>query len=776
MTTQEKVKEKKRYAGVTIALVGNPNVGKSTLFNGVTGARQAVINAPGTTVEVKAGTWRNLGARVLDLPGAYSLIPNSPDEKVVADTLAGAPAPAHVGAYSRADALGAHDDAPADAPTSEHGGRRGQADQHVDLVLAILDGGALTRSLYLVAQLAQTGYPVAAVVHMADVAADNGIKVNPSVISRELGIPVMVFDPRKRSQYAQLDRFVEQAILEPRRVSGIDADPSAPGYNARAATNPLAICRLSDADERDLLAQTSCGGGSACGCGHERASGLDLEQLGSGPACGCGHERASSLDLGPTHTADSRCSSDAELERATRLFGWVDRVESAINEHTERTDTHGPSRSDRVDKVLLNPVVGPIVFLAVMWLLFKLAGEWVGPVQDYFDGLFSSTDEGAISLANGVSWLLGAVGLGGTWVDSLLVGGLCTGLGVVASFVPLMFTIFAALSILEDSGYMARAAFLADRLMRRIGLDGRVVLPLIMGFGCNLPSLAAARTLPSPAQRLVTVLITPYTSCAARLTIYLMIAKIFFPDTAGTVVFSLYLVSITLVVLGAWVLKFFFTKNDAQSPLMLILPAYQVPRALVLLRQALSRSWIFVKGAGKIIVVMTMVVWLLGAIPMGSGASGKSFADPELPMEDSAYGQVAKVLEPAFEPAGFGDWHMAGALMTGFVAKETVVSSIVASYNMDPEAAGDAEDNGDDLGELPDLLSATFTETAGEGYQGLAAIAFLVFVLAYTPCLATVAEQARLIGGKRTTAAVIAQLVIAWALAVGIFQIGKLFL
>ncbi|MCI7305735.1 MAG: iron transporter, partial [Trueperella sp.] len=215
---------------------------------------------------------------------------------------------------------------------------------------------------------------------------------------------------------------------------------------------------------------------------------------------------------------------------------------------------------------------------------------------------------------------------------------------------------------------------------------------------------------------------------------------------------------------------------DAQSPLMLILPAYQVPRALVLLRQALSRSWIFVKGAGKIIVVMTMVVWLLGAIPMGSGASGKSFADPELPMEDSAYGQVAKVLEPAFEPAGFGDWHMAGALMTGFVAKETVVSSIVASYNMDPEAAGDAEDNGDDLGELPDLLTATFTQTAGEGYQALAAIAFLVFVLAYTPCLATVAEQARLIGGKRTTAAVIAQLVIAWALAVGIFQIGKLFL
>ncbi|OFS67745.1 FeoB small GTPase domain-containing protein [Trueperella sp. HMSC08H06] len=261
MTVQEKVKENKRYAGVTIALVGNPNVGKSTLFNGVTGARQAVINAPGTTVEVKAGTWRSLGARVLDLPGAYSLIPNSPDEKVVADTLAGP---------------GRDAAAPAD---HGHHGHRGPLDQDVNLVLAVLDGGALTRSLYLVAQLAQTGYPVAAVIHMADVAADNGIKIDPSVVSRELGIPVMIFDPRKRGQYAQLDRFVEQAILEPRRVSGLDADPTAPGYNARAAANPLASCRLSDVDERDLLAQTSCGGGAACGCGHDKASSLELDDV-----------------------------------------------------------------------------------------------------------------------------------------------------------------------------------------------------------------------------------------------------------------------------------------------------------------------------------------------------------------------------------------------------------------------------------------------------------------------------------------------------------------
>lgn len=817
MTTQPTTRTrrtKRPCEGTTIALVGNPNVGKSTLFNGVTGARQAVMNAPGTTVEVQVGTWKNVGATILDLPGTYSLVPNSPDEKVVADTLSSATVNSLTGGC-------------------------------LDLVLAVLDGGALTRSLYLVAQLAQTGYPLAAIISMADVAADNGITINPSAISRELGIPVLVFDPRKSKDYPQLDRFIEQAIREPKRVSGIDPDPTAPGYSEFASAARVSDCRISDIDSRDLLAQTTCpcegcnkndavssagngrsagsgsqagtrasagtaspaGTGSSDGAGSPAGTGTPAGPASSGPIpleiggltsnpetgtqkrtpapttnCGCGHSATAGLDLGesygtaaPAQPTDHDPQSTGELQRAATLFSWVDRVESAITENVQNAEPR-PSRSDRVDHVLLNPFAGPLVFLALMWLLFKLAGEWIGPIQDLFDSLFTNTEPGAISLANGVGWLLSATGLSGTWLDSLLINGLVTGLGVVASFVPLMFTIFAALSILEDSGYMARAAFLADRLMRRIGLDGRVVLPLIMGFGCNLPSLAAARTLPSASQRLVTVLITPYTSCAARLTIYLMIAKIFFPNTAGTVVFGMYVVSLVLVVVAAWVLKQFITKHDAEAPLMLILPAYQVPRILVLLRHAVQRSWIFIKGAGKIIVAMTMVVWLLGAIPMGQGAEGKAFADPELAMEHSAYGQAAKLLEPVFEPAGFGDWHMTGALMTGFVAKETVVSSIVTSYNMDPAAAGDAEDNGDNLGVLPDLLSESFTETAGEGYQGLAAIAFLVFVLAYTPCMATVAEQARLIGGRKTAIAVVVQLAVAWALAVGIFQIGKLFL
>lgn len=728
--------------GRTIALVGNPNVGKSTLFNAVTGSKQDTVNAPGTTVEVTSGRWRTLGARVLDLPGTYSLVPASPDEKVVSDTLAGVPG-------SLTD------------PATNH---------PVDLVVAVLDGGSLTRSLYLLGQIAQTGLAVCAVITMADVAEANGQRLDSEELSDALGIPVLLFDAREKSGYSDLDAMVGAALEARPHIRGLNSGPAAPGYPAAAIHAHAETCTCGH-DHPDA----SVGGEADSESAHSDPADLNSAHSNSADAasampstCSCGHSPVSSLDLDATLTSDS-----ADLDRASELFSWVESVERKLHGETAPTDV-GETRSDKADRVLLNPVVGPIVFLAIMWFLFKVAGEWIGPIQDWFDALFSSTQPGAFSLANGITWLLGALGWDASWLESLLVGGLATGLGVVASFIPLILVIFVAISILEDSGYMARAAFLGDRLMRKIGLDGRVILPLIMGFGCNVPALSATRSLPNSTQRLITVLITPYTSCAARLTIYLMIGKIFFPNQAGTVVFSLYLISVLFVIGAAWVLKHVFRNDSDASPLMLVLPAYQVPRVALLLQNAARRTWQFVKSAGKIIVIMTMVVWALGAIPAGAGAQGKSFADPTLAMEDSVYGQIAKGLEPVFEPAGFGDWHMTGALMTGFVAKETVVSSIVTSYNMDPAAAGDAESNGDNLGVLPELLTTTFTQTAGAPYMGLAAYAFMVFVLSYTPCLATVAEQARLIGGKRTAIAVGVQLVVAWVVAVAIFQIGKL--
>lgn len=689
----------------TIALVGNPNVGKSTLFNRVTGLRQDVINAPGTTVQLTSGTWKSLGVTLLDLPGTYSLIPQSPDEQVVVDALTTPDHPTHATSTDSTPCTcgkcGSVKDNSPDETVS--------APENVDLVLAILDGSSLTRSLYLLGQIGQRGLPVAAVMTMNDVAEADGITLDIERLREALDIPLLAFNPRNSRNYDELDSFVSAALENPSYLAGIG---SVDDDSAQSAEN-----------------------------------------------------------------------TDA-TESAAQLFSWVSSVEERLDYSPLSTSLNKPSYSDKVDRFLLHPIFGSLVFLGVIFVLFKIAGQWIGFIQDFFDALFASTEPGTFSLANGIAWLLERAGWENTWFASLLIDGLCTGLGVVASFFPLMFIIYIALTVLEDSGYMARVAFLGDRLMRKIGLDGRVILPLIMGFGCNLPSLAAARTLPSHTQRLVTVLITPYTSCAARLTIYLMIARIFFPDNAGTVVFAMYVFSIVLIVGGAWILKHFITRGEQHAPLMLVLPAYHLPSLPHLLRTTWQRAWSFVTGAGKIIVAMTLVVWLLGAIPVGASpvedADGTThsarFADPDLPMEESLYGRIAQGLEPVFAPTGFGEWHTMGALITGFVAKETVVSSIVTSYNLEPEAAGDAEDNGENLGSLPRLVNASFTKSAGAGYESLAAFAFLVFVLAYTPCMATVAEQAKIIGGKKTLIAVGVQLAVAWLLAVGIFQIGRLFL
>lgn len=805
----------------TIALVGNPNVGKSTLFNRLTGSHQRTVNSPGTTVDVTTGTWRELGATLIDLPGTYSLVPSSPDEAVVTRTLetgadtfipasaraaaslvsASAPAGARPAADAHATADASRDSRagvlthlitrprrrqPASCCTPEGGDTTGA----IDLIIAVLDGTSLTRSLYLLAQIGQAGYPVVAVVTMTDVVSADELP-SAHALTTVLQIPVVFADPRRSDAVPAVAHAVRAGLRRQPHLSGLLADPAAPGTptphtgsgdgaggRANATSDARSVAGTDEAAalERATILFTWVEEAE------RRARRADAQARDAAPLDGSSATSLDGADYGVVQTdaipgAHPEAHAHPDLGPATApSAARPATTQGTAGSTTAPAPTHPryrPSASDRVDRILLHPLSGTAVFLGIMWLLFQLAGTWVGPIQDWADGLFSATDEGAWSLANGVTWVLAEVGWTGTWVESLLVGGICAGLGVVASFVPLMLVIYAALSLLEDSGYMARAAFLGDRLMRKIGLDGRVILPLIMGFGCNVPALAATKNLPDRRQRLITVLVTPYTSCAARLTIYLMIAKIFFTQHAGTVVFGMYLLSILMVVLGAAIAQRIIPGRATPGPLLLVLPPYQVPRLLITLRTACQRSWVFVRGAGKLILLMTVLVWLMSAIPM---RGGHSFADADLPMEDSLYGATAQVLEPVFAPTGFGEWHMTGALMTGFVAKETVVSSIVTSYNMDPAAAGNAEDNGDDLGELPALLTNSLTESAGVGRQGLAAFAFLVFVLTYTPCLATVAEQARQIGGRRTTIAVVAQLVAAWLLATAIFQIGGLLL
>jgi ferrous iron transport protein B len=693
-----------RSVVLRVLLVGGPNVGKSTLFNALTGARQHTTNAPGTTVDLATGSWRTVPAGVrgsaegpvtervvVDLPGTYSLLARSSDEEVTADAVRGLAQSLREGSKQPA------------------------------VVVVVMDACALPRSLYLFAQVAQTGVPLVVALTMLDLTApasdSQGAAIEPEVLASalaaSLGVPVVPVHARSRAAggMGNLAAAVDDIAARPRAVTGI---PRASEPCARA---------------------TVCSGS------------------GSGTAPGGMSPRMDLADL------------DHELVHAQILFGWVEQVVEEVTTRLAESGVeavagsvgpgHRSTPSDRVDRVLLNPWTGVPAFLAVVWLLFELTTKVAAPLQ----GLIGQCVNGP--LASGVTWALGLVGLGDGWVQGLLVDGLLVGVGTVLTFLPVMAIMFAALGVLEDSGYLARAAFVADRAMRSLGLDGRALLPLIIGFGCNLPALAATRILPHARQRLLTGLLIPLTSCSARLTVYVLLASAFFPAHAGTVIFAMYVISVLLVLGAGLVLRRTVFRDVRAEPLILVLPPYQRPHLRTLAMSVRLRVGSFVMRAGKIIVVTMCVVWALMAVPVPGGHTVG-----QAPVADSLYASVASGIAPMLTPAGFGNDHAAAALMTGFVAKEVVVGSFAQSYAVaKPADAARA-------GSLGGQLRESFEQSSG-GHGGPAALAFMVFVLAYTPCVAALAEQRRLFGWRSTVSALGAQLAGAWLLAVLVFQVGS---
>jgi len=617
----------------SVLLIGNPNVGKSTLFNALTGARQRAVNAPGTTLEIAVGTWHLDGAKVgvADLPGAFSLDSRSLEERAVAEALAEA----------------------------EHG----------TVALVVLDATALPRSLYLLAQVIDSGRPVIGVLTMMDIARSRGLSLDVDELAAATGISVIAVDPRRRL--------------------GLDALATT---LAAALAAPVAV----------------------------------------------------------PHAVPAAVAGEADVER---WFSWVESVTDAMPPQTPRRMT----ATDRIDRVMLHPWVGVPVFLLVMWGLFELSTTVAGPLIS----AIASFAEGPV--ADSVSSGLGYLGAGGGWFEGLMIDGVLTGLGVVLSFVPLLALVFLALGVLDGSGYLARAAVVADRAMRVIGLDGRAVLPLMIGFGCNVPALEATRVLPRARQRLVAGLLVPYTSCAARLPVYLLLAAAFFPQQAGTVIFGLYLASVFLVAIGG--LAFRRILGDAapadRESLILVLPPYQRPDMRTLGHSIVARLRGFVSEAGKVIIIALVAMWALAAIPVRGGH------DPaEVPIVDSALGVGAEAIAPVLAPMGLDDWHIAAALASGLVAKEVAVGALASSYAVD--------ENDDGAGaELSDRLRDTLAETSG-GHPRVAALAFMVFALAYVPCLATVGQMRRSLGRRWTTIGVGVQLIVAWVLGTLVFQVGRL--
>jgi ferrous iron transport protein B len=340
--------------------------------------------------------------------------------------------------------------------------------------------------------------------------------------------------------------------------------------------------------------------------------------------------------------------------------------------------------------------------------------------------------------------------------------GLIAGVGQVLAFVPLMAVMFVLLSVLEDSGYLARAAFVVDRLMRLIGLPGRAFLPLIVGFGCNVPAIAGTRILADRRQRLLTGLLIPLVSCSARLTVFVLVAGVFFGSAAGTVVFAMYVLSVVLVILVGLLLRRTLFRDMADEPLVLDLPPYHLPAPRVIGAQSWLKLKAFLKTASGIIVATVSLVWLLASIPLGGHGT---FGDTSI--DHSVFGAVARAAAPAFAPAGFGDWHASAALITGFVAKEAVVSTVAQTYSMSEPADSRRP------GELGASLRQTFHRTS-RGHPVPAVLAFMVFLLAYTPCMTTVAAQRAELGGRLTAFGIGLQLTLAWLLAVGVFQVGRI--
>ncbi|MDK8661876.1 ferrous iron transport protein B [Corynebacterium accolens] len=441
-------------------------------------------------------------------------------------------------------------------------------------------------------------------------------------------------------------------------------------------------------------------------------------------------------------------------------FAALDAAEKAAVHRVEV----GETLTQRVDRVVLHPVVGPLLFLAVMWAVFFITTTVAGPMQDGLEDLIT----GPVSDAARAG--LEAIGLDHWLITGLLVDGLIGGVGMVLTFAPLLALMFLCLAVLEDSGYMARAAVVTDRVMRSIGLPGKAFIPIVVGYGCNVPAISATRVLGDVRHRILTCLLIPFTSCSARLIVFMMLAQVFFPDHAGSAVFGMYVLSIALVVAVGLALRKTVWRAMPSEALVIDLPSYQLPT----FKLSLSIMWVRLKGflhtAGGIIVATVVVIWLLMSIPV---TGGHSFDEEAVPPEDSAYGAVSKAISPAFAPAGFDSWSLTGPLVTGFVAKETLISTWAQTYAVDDVTDADPEEQAESS--LADHIRSDFD--AASGGHGLAAVwAYMVFLLAYTPCVATVAAQRREIGWKWTLIGFALQLVTAWVLAVGVFQVLRLFL
>lgn len=490
----------------------------------------------------------------------------------------------------------------------------------------------------------------------------------------------------------------------------------------------------------------------------------------------------------------ARFDDDADTLIADRRYTWINDL---VRQTVERPSQPTTSLTDHIDRIVTSRLFGIPIFLFAMWATLKVTADVSAPFLDWADAVISGP------ITRWAQGLLALFGLGGTWLESLAVDGIIAGVGGVLVFVPVLVSLYTVLAILEDSGYMARAAFVMDRLMNALGLHGKSFLPMLVGFGCTVPALYATRTLENRQDRILTALLVPFMSCGARLPVYLLFAAVFFPAASGNIVFAMYLLGILMAIAVGLTLKHTAFRGKPAPTFVMELPPYRLPSLKSIWVHVREHTGGFVRKAGGVIVVVSILLWLTMAIPVGGEGT---FADTRI--DHSLFAGLASVVAPALQPLGFGSWEASGALVSGFVAKEVVVSTLAQIYNPAAEEGEEALPTfGEDLmaigtgfvdasvqtvkalplivgidlrqaseEEQTDLMAAIGSgfERISGGHGALAALAFMVFVLIYTPCMAAVTAERQEFGRGVMWASILGQTGLAWLMAFVIFQGGLL--
>ncbi len=667
---------------ITIAIAGNPNCGKTCLFNNLTGAHQKVANWPGVTVEQKTGSfvYQDKEFEVVDLPGTYSLSAYSIEEIVVEKYVCETPP---------------------------------------DLIINIVDATNLERHLVLTAEMLEMGVPMVIALNMMDEAKDLGLNIDIDMMSKMLDVMVVPTVARRNKGTVELLNKIVQLINSP-KVPSVTIDYGQEIEQAISSLIPL----LPDIDTK-------------------LSKHIRVVMLLSG-------RHTLPEDTGTPELRRNVEKTRTKLERTFaekienvfdgRWFGFANGIARMCVKKSRQTKFNV---TEKIDDFLTHPILGLLIFAACMWLTFQLVFTLGNPLA----GMMES---GVEMLKTSVSSILPD-----NFIRSLIVDGIISGVGGVIVFLPNILLLFLAIGFLEDTGYMARAAFVTDRIMHTMGLHGKSFIPMIVGFGCTVPAIMATRSLDTKRDRIVTALITPFMSCSAKLPVYsLFITTFFAPKLRTPVLFSIYFFGIMVAIIMANVLGFLFFGKE-KSPLLMELPPYRLPTFRSVITHMWMRAWMYIKKAGTLILVAAIAIWFLSnypkTIPENSGDLSEN-QSAKIMVENSYAGHIGKFIEPVFKPLGF-DWKGSIALLTGFAAKEVVVSTLGVIYGV-----GEQDDQSESL-QLALQNDPVF------GKSPLVAYTFMVFVLLYVPCLAVVAVFLKEFGYRWTAFMIFYTTSAAWIFA-----------